>query len=530
MEFDVLIRGGAVIDGTRALSRPADVGIEGDRITAVGDLAGARAATTIEASGKVVAPGFIDIHTHSDLTLFDYPDAEARIRQGITTEVVGNCSYSPFPLTAKTRSFMQARLEGTPDEPWDWTDLDGYAARLSHRGIALNVAPLVGHGAIRSAVMEWANRPARPDELARMQALTAQSIEQGAFGFTTGLTLVPSSYGDTDEIVALASVAAARGGFYATHSRLWTGFHFKAAEEAIDIGRRARIPVQISHQTIVDSRYYGQAAHIVGLMEKARAEGIDVRYDVYPYTAGGTPLDQLLPDWSLEGGAGRLLERLRDPIERDRVREAARPGWFRGIPWQWDRILITRIRAGEYSAFVGKSLAVVSDALKLEPLDTMLTLIEKTNDDVAVVVFNRDENDVRYFLSHPLSMVGSDGRAISPRGKALDTRPHPRYYGTFPRVLGRYVREYRTLTLEDAVHKMTGAPADRVGLRDRGRLARGFNADVVVFDPETISDHATFEDPHRFSTGIEHVLVNGRIVLGSAGMTPERPGRVLRKS
>jgi N-acyl-D-aspartate/D-glutamate deacylase len=529
MSFDIVIQGGTVIDGTGAARCRADVGIRGDRIEAISDLSAAEAAVKVPAAGKIVAPGFIDIHTHSDLSLFRYPEAESRIRQGITTEVAGNCSYSPFPVNDETRAFMAARLEGTAGDTSGWTQLDGYARRLEERGIAVNVAPLVGHGAIRGSVMGFDDRPPTAIELRRMEDLARESIDQGAFGFTTGLTLMPSSYAETDEIVALARVAASRGAFYATHSRLWSGYHFKAAEEAIEIGRRAGIAVQISHQTIVDSRYYGQADRVVGLMEQARAEGIDVRYDVYPYTAGGTPLDQLLPDWSMEGGIDALLARLRDPMERARVRDAARPGWFRGIPWQWDRIFITRI-GGPHSDLVGRSLAEAAETLALEPLEGMLTLIERSGDDVAVVVFNRDEDDVRYFLRHPLSMIGSDGRSIAPRGDALATRPHPRFYGTFPRVLGRYWRERGDMSLEQAVHKMTAAPAARLGLRDRGRLAAGCAADVVVFDPATVADRATFEDPHQFPVGIDHVLVNGRAVCTAAGTTAERPGRVLRKA
>lgn len=530
MEFDLLIRNGTVVDGTGEPRFQGDVGICGETISVVGPLPGACAAQEIDARGCIVAPGFIDIHTHSDTSLLLYPDAESRIRQGITTEVVGNCSYSPFPLNPEVRSFMGVCLaQGMENRAWNWDDLEGYRRALLESGVAVNVAPQVGHGSVRIAAMGMENRPPRDDEIRAMQRLTAEAIDQGAFGFTTGLTLAPSSYSETAELIEISKTVARCGGYYATHSRLWAGFHFRAVEEALQIGRDADLPVQISHQTIIDPRYFGQSRHIVEMMEAGRRDGVDVRYDVYPYIAGGTSVDQLLPDAALAGGSEALLARLADSVEYARIRAETACGWFRGIPWQWDRVQLSHLGNHEWQHLLGKSLAEAGDIMHLAPLDAMLRLIVETENDVGVVVFNRDEADVQFFLAHPLSMVGSDGSAVAPRGSALETKPHPRFYGTYPRILGRYCRELQVLSLEAAIEKMTTAPAARLGLKQRGKLARGQAADIVIFDAEGVIDRATFDEPHAYPVGIEYVFVNGRQVLSPAGRTTELPGKVLAR-
>lgn len=530
MEFDLLIRGGTVIDGTGSPRQKADVGITAGDVAAVGNLGEARGREEIDAAGKIVAPGFIDIHTHSDTSLFIYPEADSRVRQGITTEVVGNCSYSPFPINPEVRSFMGICLaQGMENPDWTWDDLEGYRTALTKRSVAVNVAPQVGHGSIRIAAMGMDNRAPRSDEITMMQRLAAEAIDQGAFGFTTGLTLAPSSYSETPELIEISKAVAERGGYYATHSRLWAGYHFRAVEEALEIGRQAKLPIQISHQTIIDPRYFGKSQHIVEMMEQARREGIDVTYDVYPYIAGGTQVDQLLPDWALDGGTESLLGRLADPSTRAKLREETSRGWFRGIPWAWERVQLTHIANPDLQHLLGKSLAEAGDLLHLAPLDAMFHLLEATHNDVGVVVFNRDEADVQYFLAHPLSMIGSDGSSVSPRGGALETKPHPRFYGTYPRILGRYCRDLKIMSLETAIHKMTAAPAGRLGLKNRGRLVKGQAADVVIFDPETVIDRSTFEQPHEYPLGIDYVFVNGTAVVTPAGHTGQRPGKVLAK-
>jgi N-acyl-D-amino-acid deacylase len=536
LDLDVRIAGGTVVDGTGSPGLPGDLGIRDGRIAALGrpgSLDGAAAKRTIDATGLVVAPGFIDIHTHSDVTTLDDPGAESKVHQGVTTEVTGNCSDSPFPIGPGGPEPLRAIFG--PDlisaRPWTWTTLRGWALAHEERGISLNLAPLVGHSALRLAVGLDNDRPPTSDEVATMARLNAESIEAGAFGFSTGLTLTPSSFATTDEIVAIAAAMAPfPGAFYATHSRLWAGQHVAAVEEAAEIGRRAGVPVEYSHIAIVDSRAFGRAGDMLAVIEKARAQGVDMTCDVYPYTAAGTHLMQLLPEWVQDGGVESMLARFRDPGERNRLREDTAKGWFRGLPWDWDSLVISDIESEGNRSLVGSSIAAAAAVRGEDPLDTFLGLIDEESNAVAVVAHNRTEGDMRTFLAHSSAMVGSDGTAISPSGRhGRPQRPHPRYYGTFPRVLGRYVREEPVLSLPDAVHKMTGLPARRLGLQDRGHLAEGLAADVAVFDPATVIDRATFADPHQTPIGIPYVLVNGVMVIDDGRHTGARPGQVLRR-
>ena len=529
MLFDTLILNGTVVDGTGKPGYKADVGLAGARIADIGSLAAAEAGRRIDASGHVVAPGFIDMHSHSDRTLLDDPGAESKVHQGVTTEVVGNCSYSPFPVgpdgpSATVRSHRS-------EVEWDWTDLDGWATRLEDEGISVNVAPQVGHAALRAAVGLMENRAPRDDELEKMCRLAAESIEQGAFSLSTGLTLPPGSYATTDEIVALVSaIAPYENAFYATHARAWAGNHVGAVEEAIAIGRAAEVPVQYSHMAIIDSRAFGHGQEMVAPIESANASGQDVTYDVYPYAAAGSHLSQLVPDWLQEGGVPAMLARLRDPTLRRRALKDMEEGWFRGLPWEWDKIVIDHVRGESNRDLVGRSMADIAEMREEDPAEAFLDLIDEEENGVGAVLHNRVEGDVRFFLSHPQAMIGSDGNAMAPDGIYAQDRPHPRYYGTFPRVLARYVRQQpAALELETAVHKMTGLPARRLGLKDRGLIEAGMAADVVVFDPDSVIDNATFDDPHRYPDGVPHVFVGGKPVVLDGEHTGARPGRVLRR-
>ena len=529
MPFDILVLNGTVVDGTGKPRYAADVGVSGGRIEAIGRLSDAEAARRIDASGHVVTPGFIDMHSHSDWTLLYARGAESRVHQGITTEVIGNCGTTPFPVgPGGQASLERAHVE---EIEWDWTDLDGWARHLETGGISLNLAPQVGQGSLRVAVGATDDRPATKDEVREMRRLAAESVEQGAFSLTTGLTLPPSSFAATEEIVAIVeAIAPYEGAFYASHARLWAGRHVAAVEECVEVGRRAGVPSQYSHMAIIDPRAYGDGEQMVAPIERARAEGLDAAYDVYPYTAAGTNLQQLVPEWLQEGGAQAMLERLRDPDTRERaVRDTAR-GYFRGLPFEWDRLVLDYIATDANRPLVGKSIAEVAEARNATGEETMLALIDEEDNRVGVVAHNRVEPDVRFFLAHPLAMIGSDGSSVSPTGVFAKDRPHPRFYGTYPRILGRYVREQpAVLTLEDAIHKMTGFPASRMSFRDRGTVAEGNVADLVVFDPETIIDQATFDDPHRYPVGMPHVLVNGALVVADGNHTGARPGRVLRR-
>ena len=395
----------------------------------------------------------------------------------------------------------------------------------------MNLAPLVGHSALRVAVGLTEDRPPTADELSGMRHLAAQSVEQGAFGLSTGLTLPPSSYGGTPEIVSLAeAIAPYRHAFYATHARIWAGQHVAAVEEAATIGRESGIPVEFSHIAIIDKRSFGRSDQMLAVIDRAIADGIDMTFDVYPYTAAGTGLSQFVPEWAQAGGVQAMLRRFRDPATRARVRTDAAKGWFRGLPWDWDSLVISDIGTDRNRPLIGQSIAQAATARGEDPLDTFLALIDEEDNSVAVVAHNRSEPDMQAFLAHDSAMVGSDGTAISPTGvHGVPQQPHPRYYGTFPRILGRYVRDKPVLTLESAIWKMTGLPARRLGLSDRGVIAEGLAADLVVFDPRTVLDGATFESPHQFPVGIETVLVNGEPVIRAGAHTGARPGRILRR-
>lgn len=532
MRLDTLIRGGTVIDGSGRPGFKGDVGIAGGRIEAMGSLEGAEADTIIDAKGKVVSPGFIDIHTHSDLTLLRDGRASSKLRQGVTTELVGHCGFSAFPLLPGTTQeeaeigrglLMGAGLRAT------WHDLAGYLDQLGKTPPAINVATMVGHGTVRAAAMGYDRRTPTDDELSQMRCLVAEAMEQGAFGLTTGLTLAPSSFADMDEIVALCEEVAGREGIYITHSRLWGGWEVKAIEEAVEVGERAGLPVQVAHQCIIDHRRWGMATELLRVFEEAQCWGVDVTFDVYPYTAAGTPLSEFLPEWALDGGTAKMVERLKDSSLRSRLCQEMEGGYLGGIPFQWDKFLIAS--AGEYGdpAWEGHTIAELSEKTGTPPDETLLTMLADSRDGVLCVIFNRLEEDVRAFLAHPLSSIGSDGLAITPDGPWGQTMVHPRFYGTFPRVLGHYSRDEKLFPLYVAVHKMTGLPAARLGLKERGLLKPGYYADLVVFDSERVEDRATFKEPHYFPIGIEHVLVNGQAVLIEGCETNARPGRPLRR-
>ena len=533
MEFDTLIVNGTVVDGTEAPRYKADVGITADRIAAVGELSDSQAGRIIDASGLVVAPGFIDMHSHSDVTMLDDPRGESKAHQGVTTEVTGNCGASPFPAGVLGGPELRRRapiapLPVSPTE-WEWSDLDGWADRLESSGIGLNVVPQVGHTALKLAAGAPLSRPANDEELATMRRLAAEAVEQGAVAVTNGLTGHHYANAPTSEIAAVVeAVALYENVFYSSHARLWGGENFKAAEEAVEIGRITGVPVNYSHIAIIDSRLHGRAAEMADILEQGRTEGMDVTFDVYPYTAAAASLRTLTTPWMEVGGVEATQARLRDPATRERARTEMERGWWGDIPWDWNSIVISKIGPEGDPVHLGRSVADIARSRNAGPLDTHLDLIVEDGE-IESVMHNRTEADMRHFLAHPMSMIGSDGAAHSPTGIWSVTRPHPRHYGTYPRILGRYVRDENVLSLETAVHKMTAAPARRLGLRDRGRVAAGLVADVAVFDPDTVIDRATFEDPHQYPDGVLHVFVNGKPIVADGRHTGALPGRVLRR-
>jgi N-acyl-D-amino-acid deacylase len=526
---DLAIINGTIVDGTNAAPRRGHLRISNGTITAIDDADAVHgndvvATTVIDARGKMVCPGFIDIHTHSDLTLIADGRGESKLRQGVTTEVVGNCSFSAFPIEPMHLDLHADHLARAtaPVRPW-WTDLDGYADALHNEGIALNVAPLAGHGTLRVAAMGVDQRPPTTSELRRMVSDLHRALEQGAFGMSTGLTHVPSAYGDFDEILALAAVLAEHRALYATHSRAAEPDERAAVVESIEVGRRTGVSVEFSHLAINRPDRWGTGSELLALFDQARTEGIDIFFDVYPYEASSSSLTQYLPPWVQAGGTDAMRSRLADRTTRDRALADMADGWFNGIPWLWDRFHISSTPDGNY---VGLTLEAAAARTNVAPDELTLRLCEEYGNEIQVVLFYRTEADVSAFLQHPLAVVGSDGNAI-PLHQPSAT-PHPRNFGTFPRILGRYVRERGVLEIADAVRKMTAEPARRLGINDRGSLVVGKAADVVVFDPSVVLDRADFGKQPERPDGITHVVVNGSVVLRDGDILDTRPGRVLR--
>ncbi len=517
---DLLIRGGMVIDGTGSAPVRADVAITNGRITDVGSFTGRRAMRMIDAREKVVAPGFIDVHSHSDESMFVNSALESALHQGVTLVVCGNCGGSAAPLqglAAEEADREYARL----GVKRSWSHFYEYADATERNGMSINVCSYVGHGTLRMCVMGADARPPTHDELAAMRQLLARAMEEGAIGLASGLIYPPSAYGNTDELSSLCEVVRAHGGVYASHIRDEGARLLDAVEENLEIGRRSRVRVQLSHHKASGQKNWGKVKESVARIEAARRDGIDVQADQYPYTASSTGLAVTIPNWVHEGGSAKLTARLRDRAVRERVRgEETETGRA------WDRIVIARARhRPEYS---GRSVAELAREAGKDPLEwTCDTLVEHEGA-VDIIHHSMSEEDVRFVMGQPWIAIGSDSRANAPYGPLSFGKPHPRSYGTFPRVLGRYARDERVLTLEDAVRKMTSLTARHLRLRDRGEVRVGAWADLVVFDPASVADTATYDDPHRYPAGVEHVVVNGALALQQGETTEERAGKFLR--
>jgi len=498
--YDLLITNGRIVDGAGGPWYRADLGIRGDTVAAIGRLTGSPAIATIDAQGMVVAPGFLDIHTHSRRGIFTVPTAENYVRQGVTTLMEGNDGSSPMPLAP-------------------------FLEKLAATHIAVNFGTFAGQGSIREAVIGLENRKATAAEIAKMQDLARQGMRDGAFGLSTGLYYVPGNYTPTEEVIEIARVVGELGGMYISHMRDEAAGILESVQETIRIGEEGHLPVQITHHKIIGAVNWGKSVQTLELVAAARARGVDVTIDQYPYTASSTGTSALVPQWAQAGGPAALADRLHDPATRARIKqtivERIRDDRGGGDPKN-----VVMANCGFDPSLAGKSLAKITDERGQNPslenaAETVLWITEQGG--CAAVYHAIDEADVERILRYPFTMIGSDGE-VPVFGKAA---PHPRSYGTFPRVLGRYVREKNTLTLEDAVHRMTGVTAARLQLFDRGLLRPGMKADVAIFDPATIADRATFEKPHQYAVGVAHVIVNGKLVLRDGKMTAERPGRVL---
>ena len=533
--LDILIKNGAVIDGTGKAAFEADVGVVEGRIAIVaeGVEIEPEAKRTIEARGLHVAPGFIDPHTHSDLTLLADPRAESKVRQGVTTEVVGNCGFSPAPLAGAAVGEAQADARNIGVDV-TWTSMDEYLERLRQPGTAVNVVPLVGHNTVRGSVLGYDDVQPMQEQQAEMERLVAEALEQGARGLSTGLFYPPGCYTHTGEVIELARVAARYGGICASHIRNEGDQLLEAVTEAIEIGERAEIRVEIAHLKLHGYRNWEGADRLLALLESTHSRGVEVGCDQYPYAASATWLIAILPYWAQAGGARGVAERLNDPDVRARLREdweENRVEWDdrSGVPG-WSDILVTD--CAPRPDVLGKSIAEIARLGLIgtggkDPLETAFDLIVISEGQVSCVWFDQLEDNVRTLMRSPLVAVGSDGESLSPHGVLGQRKPHPRSYGTFPRVLGRYVREEKVLSLEEAVHKMTSVTAERFDLTGRGVIREGARADLVLFDAQTVADRATFTDPHQYPAGIPYVVVNGVVVIDQGRHTGALPGRVL---
>ena len=527
--LDLLIRNGQAVDGSGAPRCRADVAVDGGRIVEVGQIERAEAETVLDAAGCVVAPGFVDMHSHGDYSLPSLPTADSLVHQGITTIVAGQCGASPAPLLGETREQVIAMGESEDMPlPWhEWSTFGSYLDYLAQMGISLNVVPLVGQGAVRSAVMGFTAQPPDGEQVARMQAEVAQAMNEGAVGVSTGLIYPPGSYSSTEELIAITRPVGERDGFYFSHIRGEGDTLLDSVAEAIRIGREAGAAVQISHFKAVGEPNWPKSAAALDLIDQARAEGQDVTADLYPYLASSTGLSATLPDWANEGGKEAILKRLADREVR-RNMAADMQGGRTPRAGGWDLVFISS--APKNRSYEGRHVAELAAEADQSPHDWIFDVLLETELDVGMIKFSMSEENRKLELRHPAMMIGTDGAGLAPKGPLSRGKPHPRSYGTFPRVLGHYVREQGVISLEEAIWKMSGFPAQKLRWTDRGLLKKGFRADLVVFDPDRVADQATYEAPHQFPRGIHYVAVNGKLVIQRGTHTGVRPGAILRRT
>lgn len=548
MKFDKIVKNGKIIDGTGNPWYSADIGVEGERICEIGLLSASSADLVIDASGLFVSPGFIDIHSHSDLVCTLPDNAEILspfVRQGTTTQVIGNCGISPSPVNKDSLPLMKGYLAliTARDIPWNWSSFADYLAILEKTGVAMNVASLVGQGAIRFSVMGAKSEEPTKNEREEMRTLLAQTMEQGAIGMSAGLIYPPGMWTTTEDLIDLCYVVARYGGVFTCHVRGSSETAIESEREIIEIGRKTGVRVEHSHSEAFGKAHWPKVKETIRLDEKARSEGIDIAFDVIPYTTANTYLTAIFPPWSLEGGVPKLIERLSDKETRAKIRhdvEHKIPEW---PPWKpggwphnlveatgWENISLLYLGSQKNQKLLGKSLAEIGKLQGKHPFDAAADLAIEEKGDIMALYAGvsgdlTDEEHMKLLLRHPLASIAPDAILV---GKGI---PHPAAYGSFPRVVGRYGRDMRLFTIEEAVRKMTSLPSQRMGLKERGPLLKGNFADIVAFKPETIIDNATYDNPFQFPTGIEYVLVNGKLVVERGKHnTKVLAGKVLRRN
>jgi len=540
--FDIIIQNGKIVDGSGQKAYPADIGIESGRITEISPGLEAESQEIIDADGYVVSPGFIDMHSHSDFTLLVHAEAESKIRQGVTTELVGNCGGSPAPVPEEHfDDFMQYMIglgglyqKALAPRDWRWRTLSQFYDELEKKGVAVNVAPLVGHSTLRAATMGYESGPPSSDELQQMKRLLEIELDQGAFGMSTGLIYHPGAFADRDELTELARLIRSYDGMYTTHIRSEGKYLHEAVDEALYVAENSGASVQISHLKCEVPANWGKAGNTLSRINRSRQNGFQVGFDQYPYLAYQCGLLEIFPPWAKENGAGPMIDALRDKALRQKVvKYMTQPPYDWDNPMdglKWDQIRLNGFNRETNQELEGLTVARIAEKLSVAPLEAVFRLFEDEQGGLSMIVFSMNEEEVIEIMQQPEGMFGSDGCAVAPYGLTAARKVHPRFYGTYPRILGRYVREKKVLTLEQAVYKMTGLPARKLQLKDRGLLNRGYQADIVVFDELRITDTATFENPHQYPKGVHHVLVNGQRVIANGEHTGRLPGKVLKRN
>lgn len=531
--FDIVIKGGEIFNGTDDRPFKSDIGISEGKIIRIGEI-NEKGNKTIDAKGLVVSPGFIDMHNHADHAILAFPNAECYIMQGVTTSLVGNCGLSMAPINPDnlelTKTYLFPFLRNDFDYKWDWITSKEYFEKIKKNNTAINLAPLVGQGTLRIAVKGFEMTRASKEEMEKMKTILEQELEEGAFGLSTGLVYPPGSYSTTEELIELTSILKKYNALYTTHLRNESNELLESVEEAIKVGEENGISVEISHHKAIGRANWGKVKDSLKMLESARQRGVDINCDVYPYTAAMTTVSSLLPPWTLEGGVEKMLTRLKNYEERLKIEKDITEGNMRGENWVkgigWENIMVAECPLDKYAE--GKSLETLFKERNQshQPFKALFNWLIKIKGEATMVFFCMDEEDVKAVISSPISTIISDSWVIAPNGGG---KPHPRGYGSFPRVLGKYVREEKTLILEEAIKKMTSLPANKIGLKNRGIIKEGYWADIAIFNKNEVKDKATFENPHQYPEGIYYVIVNGQIAVDNGKITGLKPGKIIKR-
>jgi len=538
--FDLKISNGKIVDGSGSSPVSGDIGIIGDKIAAIGNLRDSQSKSNIDACGKVVCPGFIDMHTHSDVSVIYDHHANSKIYDGVTTEVIGNCGIGVAPVNPEKKKllidYLGTRLIGSipVNIELNWSSFKEYLEYVANISPALNIAPLLAHGPVRIAELGFSMEKANTEELKKMKDRVRSAMSEGALGFTSGLVYLPGAYTTEGELAELCKEIRPFGGFYATHIRNEGDCLFESVEEAINVGKAADVPVHISHLKICSQKIFGKAEELLKRLDDAEREGVEISFDVYPYDAGMTSLSALMPPWCFEGGVENLLKRLHDRETRRKIKkdiDEGIPGWqnFAQCAGNWNYVTIASVVNESNKWLEGKSIEEISQLQGKDPYDAIFDLLIMEKARIQIVIRLMQEEDIARIISHKKAMIGSDGMSLSTEGVLSFGKPHPRAFGTHARILSKYVRQMQRITLEEAVKKMTYLPARRLGVDKRGLLKENYYADIIIFDPDEVQDKGIYSDPKQYSEGISTVIVNGKMVLNNGRHIEVFPGRILER-